>query len=115
MDENMINDAANKLSKMLETEDGKKEISDIISSFLGGEKEGETVQKEDSSDNKDALFSPEMLSMAKKLMSGGAKKSKSLDMLHALKPFLSKERQKKLEQAETLTRFAGIFKELGGK
>lgn len=128
MDENeALTNAFDKLSEMLSSEDGQKQISDILSMFSGGGEENAGAQtqntNEKGADEKSSFQSSgfssadfDMLSKAKKLLSAsktGGKNNKNAAFLEALKPFLKNERQKKLDGAIKLIGAASLFKEFG--
>lgn len=124
MEENNALEAAfDQLSKMLSSEDGQKQISDILGMFSGGEN-GEDSPKDQGSEElnqtasqKSSSFDSDILKTATKLLranSPGGKRDKNTVFLEALKPFLKEERQSKLDSAVKLMSAAALFKELGG-
>ena len=129
MDENeTLSSAFDKLGEMLSTEDGQKQISDILSMFSGANSENNPEKEQQSaekgSDEKSSFQSSgfssadfDMLSKAKKLLGASGisgKKDKNAAFLEALKPFLKKERRQKLDGAIKLIGVASLFKEFGG-
>ena len=110
------------LGEMLGSEDGQKQISDIISMLTGGGGESPPPAEQKSSFKKGVSENTgissadfDMLKAAKKLMGASkGKKDKNTAFLEALKPFLHKERQKKLDSAVKLISAAALFKEFGG-
>jgi len=130
MDENLnLENAFQKLSEMLNTEDGQKQISDIISAITGNP-DAENPSEETESDEKFDLsslfnstdntgssqngFSPDLITKAMKLMSHSAGQNQSTAFLNALKPYLHKSRRQKVDSAIKILSFANIFKEFGG-
>ena len=145
MEENsMISGAIDKLGEMLSTEEGQKQISDILSAFSGSmdsanensdtdkEKNNETDSGADfpfsalsgilnsasqkaSSDMPDLSQMADMSGIISKLMSGKlTKNNPNSAFLEALKPFLRTERREKVDSAIKIMKFASVFKELGG-
>ena len=120
MDENeTLSNAFDKLGEMLSTEEGQKQISDILSMFSGDEN---TTKAEDNQTNQETnrqgftSLNFDMLNTAKKLLSSsnpGKSGDKNAAFLEALKPFLRKERRNKLDGAIKLIGAASLFKELG--
>lgn len=102
-----ISKAFEVLEDMLSSEEGQKQISDIISAFSQGNAAAPTGQKEEKSpiDDFSAIFSG--------LNAISAQKSRSAALLEALKPFLKKERQEKLDTVIKLSRALGLMKQLG--
>ena len=142
-EKNELSNAFDKLGEMLESEEGQKQISDIIS-MLSGPADESPNNPEDKNDTTNPLsgilnstsFSGiadmlsssggqsainhgipdlDMLSKAKKIMSfAGGKNNPNAAFLTALKPFLHKERRQKVDSAIKILGFASIFKEFGG-
>ena len=129
MDENeTLSSAFDKLSEMLSSEDGQKQISDILGMLQGAasdsdadapeeipEKKAEEKSSFQSSGFSSADF--DMLKKAKKLLGAsktGGKNDKNAAFLEALKPFLKNERRQKLDGAIKLIGAASLFKEFGG-
>ena len=131
MDENeTLSSAFDKLSEMLSSEDGQKQISDILGMLQGAASESESEplaakepsekKAEEKSSFQSSGFSSadfDMLNTAKKLLGAskiGGKKDKNAAFLEALKPFLKNERRQKLDGAIKLIGAASLFKEFGG-
>lgn len=140
---NELSNAFDKLGEMLESEEGQKQISDIIS-MLSGSANDNTNTPEDKNDNtnplnnilnstsfsgiadflsssgsqsavKDGIPDLDMIHKAKKIMAfAGGKNNPNAAFLTALKPFLHKERRQKIDSAIRILGFASIFKEFGG-
>ena len=121
--------AFEKLNEMLSSEDGQKQISDILSMFSASGEEADSTaesspkppeQRTEEKNFQSSGFSSadfDMLSKAQKLLGAagkGGKKDKNTAFLEALKPFLKKERQEKLDGAVKLIGAASMFKEFGG-
>ena len=122
-----LSNAFDKLGEMLSTEDGQKQISDILSMFssaadennLDNEQKAEKHTEEKSSFQNSGFSSADfdMLNKAKKLLGAsgiGGKNDKNAAFLEAIKPFLKKERREKLDGAIKLISAASLFKEFGG-
>lgn len=132
MEEKDIQQGFERLSEMLSTEDGQKQISDIISALQGdgGEEEsplsgilsslGMASDKEEKEEEKPPQSSGfdldfKTLSKIKKLLSAsGGKKSESTALLQSLKPFLRDERKEKVDNLIKILSYASVFKEFGG-
>ena len=145
MEENgMISDAIDKLGEMLSTEEGQKQISDILSAFSGSMESGnenlntdkESEGRKDagsdfpfsalsgilnsasqtaSSDMPDLSQMADMSGIISTLMSGKlTKNNPNSAFLEALKPFLKSKRREKVDSAIKIMKFASVFKELGG-
>lgn len=129
MEENKdLENAFDKLGEMLSTEEGQKQISDIIGMLSGesGSPKGEESSRPESADDAAkspqnasgfSSLNPDMLKTAASLLSSGplgGKKDKNTAFLEALKPFLKKERREKLDGAVKLLSAAALFKEFGG-
>ncbi len=131
MEEKDIQQGFEKLSEMLSTEDGQKQISDIISALQGdgGEEESplsgilsslgmaSSEEKEEKKQPQNSGFDLDFatLSKVKKLLSAsGGKKSESTALLQSLKPFLRDERKEKIDSLIKIMSYASVFKEFGG-
>lgn len=129
MEEKDIQQGFEKLSEMLSTEDGQKQISDIISALQGdgdGEESplsgilssfgmGEEKKEEKTTQNSGFDLDFATLSKIKKLLSAsGGKKSESTVLLQSLKPFLRDERKEKIDNLIKIMSYASVFKEFGG-
>lgn len=129
MEDNLnLENAVQKLSEMLGTEDGQKQISDIISALTGNSDEENQTEEAASkgfelsslfnSQNKESSsqngFSPDLITKAMKLMSHSTGQNQSTAFLKALKPYLHQSRRQKVDSAIKILSFADIFKELGG-
>lgn len=128
MEEKDIQQGFEKLSEMLSTEDGQKQISDIISALQGdgGEESplsgilsalggGEDGKEEKNAQNSGFDLDFATLSKVKKLLSAsGGKKSESTALLQSLKPFLRDERKEKIDNLIKIMSYASVFKEFGG-
>ena len=120
MDENeTLSNAFDKLGEMLSTEEGQKQISDILSMFSGDENTAKAEDNQTKQETNHQGFTSsnfDMLNTAKKLLSSskpGKSGDKNAAFLEALKPFLRKERRNKLDGAIKLIGAASLFKELG--
>lgn len=116
MEENEnLSKAFDKLGEMLSSKDGQKQISDILSMFSGQEQtQEEKSSPEESSGSGFSSRELDMLGTAQKILGVSNKNSQNAAFLEALKPFLKKERQKKLDSAVKMLNAASIFKEMGG-
>ena len=129
MEEKDIQQGFEKLSEMLSTEDGQKQISDIISALQGGgdgeenplssifSSFGAGEEKEEEKPPQNSGFDLDFatLSKVKKLLSvSGGKKSESTALLQSLKPFLRDERKEKIDNLIKIMSYASVFKEFGG-
>ncbi len=117
MDENAnIENAFDKLSEMLSSEEGQNRISDIISMLSGGESRADEKGEDFSSAEDDAsssAFNPNVLKAINKMMSGKRNNNQNAAFLEALKPFLKEKRRKKLSDAVNILNAASVIKELG--
>lgn len=131
MEEKDIQQGFEKLSEMLSTEDGQKQISDIISALQGDGSEEESPlsgilsslgmtgeeEKKEEKKPQNSGFDLDLatLSKIKKLLSAsGGEKSESTALLQSLKPFLRDERKEKINNLIKIMSYASVFKEFGG-
>lgn len=130
MEDNLdLSEGFEKLSQMLSTEDGQKQISDIISALQGDGSEGESPlsgilsslgmgdekkKEEKTSNNSGFDFDFESLGKIKKLLSAGnGKNNHNTALLQSIKPFLQDERREKVDGLIKIMSYASVFKEFG--
>ena len=94
------------LEQILSTNEGQKQISDIISAFSQGESSNENSNSKTETNG----FSEKAGELIKLF---GSQKSQGAAFLEALKPFLKKERQEKIDTAIKITRAAAFLKQMG--
>ncbi len=114
-----LNGAIEQVQQMLSTEEGENQIQNLIGMLTGGEKADTEPQASDqssSSGSQSDLFSgPGDIETIMKIQSilgimSNNKNDANTAFLNSLKPFLKKERQKKLEQATKLMSVAKVIK-----
>lgn len=106
-----ISKAFEMLEGMLSTEEGQKQITDIISAFSGGSASGGSAEnggKDAQSQGGNMPFGADGIM---NMLSG--QNSRGAAFLEALKPFLRKERREKIDTAIKLTQAAALMKQLG--
>lgn len=99
---------AEKIGALLSDEESMRQIKELAAMFGGGEA-GETQAKPDEKPAEEPLIDPVLLM---KLMSGFSKPDKNCDLLYALKPLLSKDKQNRVDKAVRLLRLLDVYSEL---
>lgn len=99
------------LEGMLSTEEGQKQISDIISAFSGGSASGGSSENGGKGAQSQGRNMPFGADGIMNMLSG--QNSRGAAFLEALKPFLRKERREKIDTAIKLTQAAALMKQLG--
>ena len=103
-----LTNAFETLKGMLNSEDGKKQIENIVSQFGGGNCEEESPVSDDM----------EMLLKIKQIMSAAnkAENSRSTELLRSLAPLLKPSKREQIEKAVKLmnmSKIINIMKEMG--
>ena len=107
-----LSEAFGKIGEMLSTEDGQKQISDLISMFSDSSSAPE--ESEEKKEGGGDIFSGLDLGKLTGLLNPEkAVQGKSVALLNALKPFLKEERRKKIDGASKLLNAATLFKQMG--
>ena len=130
MEDNLdLNEGFSKLSEMLSTEDGQKQISDIISALQGDGSEdnsplsgilsslgmGDEKKQEEKPKTSGFDLDFETLGKIKKLLSAGSgKNNHNTALLQSIKPFLQDGRREKVDSLIKIMSYASVFKEFGG-
>ncbi len=118
------------LQEMLSTKEGEEQIQNILGSLMGSASDTSADESNPSTTNTDSeqgglggilsgLGNIDTLMKIQKVMNtvSSTKDSAAANFLQALKPYLSKERRNKVDQAAkliTVTKALKAFKELGG-
>ncbi len=122
-----LSGAIDKVQQMLSTEEGESQIQSLIGMLTGGDNSDSCTEPQNSdqsasSQGQDDSFSGlpdiETIMKIKNIMGfmGSNKNDANAAFLNSLKPFLKKDRQKKLEQATKLMSMAKairLFKDSG--
>lgn len=106
-----ISKAFEMLEGMLSTEEGQKQITDIISAFSGGSASGGSAENGGKGAQSQGGNMPFGADGIMNMLSG--QNSRGAAFLEALKPFLRKERREKIDTAIKLTQAAALMKQLG--
>ena len=112
--------AIEKVQEMLSTSDGQNQIQNLISA-LSASAEDSSANQNSANPNgvmPDSLFSPgngldfDTIAKISGIMQAMnvRENNPANNFLHSLKPFLTKNRQKKLEQASKLLRITSVLK-----
>lgn len=107
-----LSEAFDKIGEMLSTEDGQKQISDIISMFSASSSAPEESE-EKNADVSDLFSGLDLGKLTGLLNPEKSSQGKSVALLNALKPFLKEERRKKIDGASKLLSAATLFKQMG--
>lgn len=107
-----LSEAFDKIGEMLSTEDGQKQISDIISMFSASSSAPEESE-EKSAGGGDIFSGLDLGKLTGLLNPENSSQGKSVALLNALKPFLKEERRKKIDGASKLLSAATLFKQMG--
>ena len=112
--------AIDKVRDMLSSKDGESQLEGLLNSLKTAGNEQQTESNADAnpqesmglaSDILAGLGSSDVLSGLKNIMGGGmSEKDKNADFLKALKPFLKKERQAKIDNAAKVLSALKAFK-----
>ena len=115
-----LNQAIEQVQQMLSSKEGEAQIQNLLGMLAGGESgensENTEQSKEDGGFNPMDLLSGmsdiETIMKIQKVMSvlGNQKDDTNAAFLNSLKPFLKKERRKKVEQAAKLMSVAKVIK-----
>lgn len=109
-----ISAAFEKINEMMQSEDGQKQISDIISMLSTSPDAPDTDKESDESEGLGDLFSGLDLGKLKSFLNpDGAAKGRGESLISAIKPFLKEERREKLDGAAKILSAASLFKQLG--
>ena len=115
-----LNQAIEQVQQMLSSKEGEAQIQNLLGMLAGGES-GENDKGTEQSQNEGGFNPADLLSgmsdietimKIQKIMSvfGNQKDDTNTAFLNSLKPFLKKERQKKVEQAAKLMSVAKVIK-----
>ena len=98
--EDNIGNAMNKIQEMLSSEDGRKNLQDIMGSLAGNIAAPAETQTEEAEAVSAPAVSPDILSVAQTFMNGiNSDSSPRSRLLTALKPYLSKSRHNHIDNA----------------
>ena len=115
-----LNQAIEQVQQMLSSKEGEAQIQNLLGMLAGGES-GENDKGTEQSQGEEGFNPADLLSgmsdietiiKIQKIMSvvGNQKDDTNTAFLNSLKPFLKKERQKKVEQAAKLMSVAKVIK-----
>lgn len=99
-----LDDMAEKIQSLLSDEESMQQIRELAAMF-GGPSDAPEPQP----DSAGSVIDPAVLM---KLMSGLSKNDKSCELLIALKPLLSEDKQPKVDRAVKLLRLFNVYSEL---
>jgi hypothetical protein len=114
-----FSNAMEKLQHMMSSEDGQSKLKNMIDTFSNGssdensneEKKSEKTEENKKYSNKNENFDFESIGKIKKMISQvSLHNNKHSSFLKALKPYLKKNRQQKLESAMKIINLAQIAK-----
>ncbi|WP_294411966.1 hypothetical protein [uncultured Ruminococcus sp.] len=104
-----MDDIMGKISELLSDEESVKQLSELAQMLVSdNEKSGEKAEKSDNATNEEQ---PDIASMLKltSLIGEASKQDKNTDLLLALKPHLSAEKQKRVDKALKLLKLLAIW------
>ncbi len=108
MDFDNINDIINNLSA-----EDIDSLRSAAQSVLGGSDGEKKTEKEEQGSDFSSFFTPEMLGKLSRLMSMMNKRDSRADLIAALKPHLSRSKQKKADEAMQIIRLLDILPLIG--
>lgn len=101
-----------KLNSILSDKDAMSRIAAAAKSLLAGQEDsGQSGAA--TGPEQDTLATPELISRVARLLRGNTMRSDETALLGALRPFLSEERQRRLDRAIKLARLASLAKLAG--
>ncbi|SFW15226.1 hypothetical protein [Ruminococcus flavefaciens] len=104
-----MDDIMGKISELLSDEESVKQLSELAQMLVSdSEKSGEKAEKADNATTEEQ---PDIASMLKltSLIGEASKQDKNADLLLALKPHLSAEKQKRVDKALKLLKLLAIW------
>lgn len=100
---------AEKIQSLLSDEESMQQIRELAAMFGGSSSDSPPQQAAESSSSEEPLINPAALMS---LMSGLSKNDKNCELLIALKPLLSADKQPRVDKAVKLLRLFNIYSEL---
>ena len=110
-----MDDIMDKISGLLSDEESVRQLSELARMFMSDtEENSEDMPKEDSSNNEentDTGSMPDIVTLLKLTSLAGAftQKDKNADLLMALKPHLSDEKQRRVDRAVKLLKLIAVW------
>ncbi len=111
--------AIEQLKDMLSSSEGESQIQNILGMIVGGQESSESIEEKMVDEDLDkganifsGLGDMQNILKIKNILGAveGRKNDSSAAFLHALKPFLSENRQAKIENAEKILSMTKVFK-----
>ena len=105
----ILDDIAEKIGELLSDEESMRQLRELAAMFSGGEEtDGENGEAPAGQDTSAGGIGIDPV-MIMQLMSAASASDKNIDLLKALRPHLSDERQQKLDRAMKLLKLYNIF------
>ncbi|MGN0599609.1 MAG: hypothetical protein ACI4JK_06900 [Oscillospiraceae bacterium] len=103
-----MDDMAEKIQSLLSDEESMQQIRELAAMFGGNSDPSPQAESQPKNDGELPINPAALMS----LMSGLSKNDKNCDLLIALKPLLSKDKQPRVDKAVKLLRLLNIYSEL---
>ncbi len=105
----ILDDIAEKIGALLSDEESMQQLRELAAMFSGGEgTDGESAENAVGQDTSAGNMGIDPV-MIMQLMGAASASDKNIDLLKALRPHLSDERQQKLDRAMKLLKLYNIF------